>query len=466
MDAIIGESAVRGVARAPPSKSYTHRAILAAGYADGALVRSPLDSADTRATARSVERYGGAVERLGEGSEPDDLEALGLVETPLDATQGDLLVSGFGGRPDTPAQVINCANSGTTMRLTTATGALADGLTVLTGDGSLRSRPQGPLLDALAQLDGRAESTRGNGQAPLVVGGPIEGGEVAIPGDVSSQYVTALLMAGAVTDEGVRVDLTTDLKSAPYVDITLEVLEAFGVDARALDDAGDALDSAADGTTALAVEGGQSYEPTDGEYRVPGDFSSMSYLLAAGALAADPDDDLVVRGAKPSAQGDAAIVDILDGMGADIEWARADGRLTVRRSSLSGVEVGVADTPDLLPTIAVLGAAADGTTRITDCEHVRYKETDRVSAMAEELGQMGAVVEEETDELVVHGGETDLQGARVDGRADHRIVMSLAVAGLVADGETRIAGAEHVDVSFPEFFDVLYDLGADVSREE
>jgi len=466
MDAIVRESAVRGTARAPPSKSYTHRALLAAGYADGALVRSPLDSADTRATARAVERYGGSVERLGESGEPDDPEGIGFVDAPVDAEPGDLLVTGFGGRPDTPAQVVDCANSGTTMRLTTATGALGDGLTVLTGDSSLRSRPQGPLLDAIDQLDGRAASTRDNGQAPLVVGGAVDGGRVTIPGDVSSQYVTALLMAGAVTGEGVHVDLTTDLKSAPYVDITLEVLDEFGVDARPLDDGGDPLESAADGTAALAVEGGQSYEPTDGEYRVPGDFSSISYLLAAGVLAADPDDELVVEGAKPSAQGDAAIVDILERMGADVEWHRADGRLTVRRSALSGVAVGVADTPDLLPTIAVLGAAADGTTRITDCEHVRYKETDRVSAMAEELTRMGATVEEEQDELVVHGGETDLRGATVDGRADHRIVMSLAVAGLVADGKTRVQGAEHVDVSFPGFFDALYDLGADVGREE
>jgi len=454
MDAIVRESAVRGVARAPPSKSYTHRAILAAGYADGALVRGPLDSADTRATARAVERYGGSVDRLGEDDQPPsvDPEGVGFVDSPIDADPGDLLVTGFGGRPDVPAQVIDCANSGTTMRLTTATAALADGLTVLTGDGSLRSRPQGPLLDAVDQLGGRAESTRANGQAPLVVGGPVGGGTVSIPGDVSSQYITALLMAGAVTDEGVRVDLETELKSAPYVDITVEVLDEFGVAAWDTDDG-------------FAVDGGQSYEPTDGEYHVPGDFSSISYLVAAGALAAAPDDELVVQGAKESAQGDTVIIDVLERMGADIDWDLDEQRITVARSSLTGVEVGVADTPDLLPTIAALGAAADGTTRITDCEHVRYKETDRVSAMAEELEKMGATVEEFTDELVVHGGETDLRGATVDGRADHRIVMSLAVAGLVADGETRILGAEHVDVSFPDFFEVLYELGADVDRE-
>jgi 3-phosphoshikimate 1-carboxyvinyltransferase len=429
MNVEISRSGVRGSAQAPPSKSYTHRAILAAGYADGARVTDPLVSADTRATMRAVEAYGGSVDRSDDDSE--------------------LSIEGFDGRPSVPADVIDCANSGTTTRLVTATGALADGITVLTGDESLRSRPQGPLLDAVEQLDGRAESTRGNGQAPLVVKGPVDGGTVSIPGDVSSQYITALLMAGAVTEEGIDVDLETELKSAPYVQITLEVLDDFGVEAVETD-------------AGFRVDGGQSYEPAGGEYAVPGDFSSMSYLLAAGALAAD--DELRVRGAQPSAQGDSAIVGILERMGADIEWDRDAGVITTRQSSLSGIEVGVEDTPDLLPTIAVLGAVADGTTTITDCEHVRYKETDRVSAMAEELTKMGASVEEEQATLTINGGETDLAGATVDGRADHRIVMSLAVAGLVADGTTTIGGGEHVDVSFPDFFDVLADIGADVTQ--
>ena len=436
MDVTISPSRVRGTTRAPPSKSYTHRAILAAGYGEGATVRNPLLSADTRATGHAVEAYGGSVERV------DD----------------DLAVTGFRGRPETPADVVDCANSGTTMRLTTATGALVDGLTVLTGDASLRSRPQGPLLDALGQLGTRAESTRGNGQAPLVVGGGTAGGHVSIPGDVSSQYVSALLMAGAVTDDGVEIELTTGLKSAPYVDVTLEVLEAFDVEAAVL--GGDDSDVRAGGADGFRVPGGQSYTPVDGEYDAPGDFSSMSYLLAAGALAAD--DELVVEGARPSAQGDAAIVEILGRMGADVTWGRGAGRITVGRSDLRGVEVGVADTPDLLPTIAVLGAAAEGTTRITDCAHVRLKETDRVAAMASELAKMGVDVEEREAELIVHGG--GLTGATVDGYHDHRIVMSLAVAGLVADGKTTITGAEHVDVSFPAFFDVLEDLGASIER--
>ena len=429
MDVIIRNSRVEGRAHAPPSKSYTHRAILAAGYADGAVVRRPLVSADTKATMGAVVAYGGDVVRV----------------------QDALEVEGFDGTPGIPEDVIDCENSGTTMRLVTGTAALVDGMTVLTGDASLRSRPQGPLLDAIDELGGSARSTRDNGQAPLVVEGPISGDSVSVPGDVSSQFITSLLMAGAVTETGVDVELTTELKSAPYVDITLEVLDDFGVDAHRTDDG-------------YAVPGGQSYRPEGGDYDVPGDFSSASYLLAAGAIAAD--DSVFVESAYPSAQGDTAIVDVLDRMGADIHWNQEEGVVEVAESGLSGVEVDVGDTPDLLPTIAVLGAVADGTTSIVNAEHVRYKETDRVSAMAEELETMGASVEEEPDALHVHGGDTTLRGATVDGRGDHRIVMSLAVAGLVADGETTIQGAEHVSVSFPDFFDVLYDLGATVDRHE
>ena len=432
MDAHVSPSTVSGTARAPPSKSYTHRAILAAGLADGATVRGPLVSADTRATARAVEAFGGSVSFAEDG--------------------GEAVVDGVSGVPGTPADVIDCANSGTTMRLVTAVAGLVDGTTVLTGDDSLRSRPQEPLLDALEQLGATARSTRSNGQAPLVVGGRMSGGTASIPGDVSSQFVTALLLAGALTDDGVDVALETELKSAPYVDVTLDVLDAFGVDARPT--TGDTDDALA----GYRVDGGQSYDPADGTYRVPGDFSSMSYLLAAGAVAGDP--EVVVEGAVPSAQGDAAILDVVERMGAPIDWNRDEGTVTVEQASLSGVTVDVGDTPDLLPTIAALGAVADGDTRIENAEHVRYKETDRVTAMAEELSKMGASVTEERDALTVHGGDTALEGATVDGRADHRVVMALAVAALAADGDTTIRGAEHVDVSFPGFFGVLEDLGA------
>ncbi|MFC7199321.1 3-phosphoshikimate 1-carboxyvinyltransferase [Halospeciosus flavus] len=430
MKVTIRESTVHGEAHAPPSKSYTHRAVLAAGYSDAdeeIVVHHPLLSADTKETMAAVQAFGG-----------DVLEIEGAIE-----------VDGFAGEPEVPPDIIDCGNSGTTMRLTAGAASLVDGLTVLTGDVSLRDRPNGPLLDALRQLDVDVESREG-GRAPLAIVGPTDGGEVEIPGDVSSQFVTSLLMAGACTEEGIDVELTTELKSAPYVEITEEVLDAFGVDVERTDDG-------------FHVEGGQSYRPEGDEYSVPGDFSSASYLLAAGAVAGD--EPVHVHELYPGAQGDAAIVDVLDRMGADVEWDEDAGVVTVEPSDLSGVEVDVGDTPDLLPTIAVLGAVADGTTHITNAEHVRYKETDRVAAMATELEKLGAEVEEHEDELVIHGGDSDLEGAAVDSYTDHRIVMSLSIAGLVAEGETVIHGGEHVEISFPGFFDVLYDLGADVHRE-
>jgi 3-phosphoshikimate 1-carboxyvinyltransferase (EC 2.5.1.19) len=427
MDATVSQSSVDGQVTAPPSKSYTHRAVLAAGYTEtgSVTVHNPLDSADTRATVRAVEAYGGTVT----------------------TTKTGLRVEGFGGRPTVPTDIINCANSGTTMRLATAAAALADGTTVLTGDASLRGRPQGPLLRALETLGARTQSTRANGQAPLVIEGIMTGGSAAIPGDVSSQFVTALLMAGAVTEAGLDLTLQTELKSAPYVAITREVLEAFGVTTRQT------------GRGFLA-SGYQQYTPPANGYNVPGDFSSVSYLLAAGALAGGT---VTITGVRPSEQGDEAIISVLKELGAPVNWDTTAGELTIKKAPLTGTTVDVAATPDLFPTLAVLGAAADGTTTLVNCEHVRYKEVDRVSAMAETLTQLGARVEETEHTLTIHGDESDLTGTRVDGRGDHRVIMALAVAGLVATGETTVTGADHAAVSFPEFFETLSTLGATVS---
>ena len=445
MDVTISPGPLAGTAGVPPSKSYTHRAILAAGCGDGGIVENPLWSADTRATAGAVEAFGGAVDR---------------------GSDGHLEATGFDGQPVVPDDVVDCANSGTTMRLVTAIAGLVDGTTVLTGDASLRSRPQGPLLDALESLGATARSTRGNGQAPLVVDGPIAGGRVSLPGDVSSQYVSALLVAGAMTDRGVEIDLETPLKSAPYVAITREVLAAFGVETEERSRREPASDGgpteSASSPSGYHVAGGQRFELDGRAYAVPGDFSSLAFLLAAGAIVGD--DGLTITGIRESAQGDRAILDHVERFGAAVDWDREAGTVAVSSAPLSGITVSVADTPDLLPTLATLGAVADGETRIVDAEHVRYKETDRIAAMASELGRLGAKTTEERDELVVHGGDSTLTGTTVDGHGDHRIVMALAVAALAADGETTIHGAEHVDVSFPDFFETIASLGARVDR--
>jgi 3-phosphoshikimate 1-carboxyvinyltransferase len=202
------------------------------------------------------------------------------------------------------------------------------------------------------------------------------------------------------------------------------------------------------------VPGGQRYRLEN--YTVPGDFSSASYLLAAAAVTGS---SLLVRGLRPSKQGDSAIVSILRDMGAKISWDQEKGDLAIKGGDLEGVEVDASLTPDLVPTIAVLGSLAKGRTVVKNAEHVRHKETDRLSAMATELSKMGADIEERPDGLVIQGGK--LVGARVSGHHDHRIVMALTVAGLVA-GDTRIDTAESVCVSYPAFFEDMARIGCSV----
>ena len=424
MEVRITPSEVHGRVSAPQSKSYTHRAILAAGHAGAGTVCNPLASADTAATIRAAELFGADITR----------------------GDGELTVEAPAGWPLTPPNVVDCGNSGTTFRLMTATAALAGGTTVLTGDGSLRTRPQGQLLQAITELGGRGTSTRGNGQAPVIVSGPIRGGSVGMVGE-TSQFISALLMAGARTDAGIDMTLPSPPNEEPYIHLTIDLLDAFGVDA-AKTDAG------------FAVGGGQQYG-RDSPYEVPPDFSSMSYLLAAGAVAGE----VTVTGVRPSVQGDQRIVDLLGEMGADVRWDRDAGEITVGRRPLTGIEVDIADVPDLLPTIAALGAVADGTTRIRNCGHVRHKETDRVDLMREALSEMGAVVSDTPETLVVRGGESSLTGAILPNTADHRLVMALSVVALAADGITTIPDAAHVDISFPGFFDCLAQLGATFTQE-
>lgn len=425
MKIAVEPSRVEGRVNAPPSKSYTHRAFLAGALAKELRIVNPLDSADVDASRRCATGLGATIEREGE----------------------DVVVEGVRGSPGTPADVLDCGNSGTTLRLFTGAASLADGITVVTGDESLRSRPNQPLLDSLQDLGADARSTRGTGEAPLVVEGRLEGGETEIDGGVSSQFISSLLFASPLTPEGAEIRVSGELKSRPYVDITLEVLREFGVDVNEKDGL-------------FSVPGGQSYSTV--EFRVPGDFSNASYPLAAGAVAGD----VRVGNLFPSAQGDSVIVDVLDRMGAMVDWDRGEGVAHVTQDDLVGVEFDAGDNPDLVPTIAVLGAAAEGETRVVNAEHLRYKETDRLEAMATELGKMDAAVRETEDGLVVDGDASSLRGAEVDGRDDHRVVMALAVAGLVAEGRTVIDSAEAVRISYPGFMDVLYGLGAAVRKTD
>lgn len=422
MIASVERSQVSGTVTVPPSKSYTHRAIAISALGPGGLVARPLLSADTWATISASEALGAQIE--GQGAE--------------------LSVIGVEGKPSTPDNVIDVENSGTTLRIMSAVAALTDGA-VLTGDASIRRRPNGPLLKSLRDLGAEAFSIKNNDCAPLVVRGRIRGGKTVLDGSVSSQFLSALLIACPLAGGDAEIKIKGELKSRPYAEITIEMLE----------EAGAKIET---DFRSFFVEGGQRYDL--GEYTVPGDFSSASYLLAAAAVTGSR---LTVRGLRPSKQGDSAIVAILREMGAKVSWDQDKGDLVIEGRDLDGVEVDASLTPDLVPTIAVLGAVAKGRTVVKNAEHVRHKETDRLRAMAVELSKMGTKIEERPDGLVIEGGK--LRGARVSGHHDHRIVMALTVAGLVA-GDTRIETAESVSISYPGFFEEMAKIGCRVEVRE
>ena len=358
--------------------------------------------------------------------------------------EDELKIEGVSGSLKTPEDVINVLNSGTTLRLFSAISSLTEGA-VLTGDASIRSRPNGPLLRALSQLGARAISIRKNDRAPLVIEGKMKGGVASLEGGVSSQFLSAILVAAPLAEGDTRVEIQGELKSRPYAEITVDMMKDAGVKVRT-------------DRNSFEVQGGQEYKLKG--YTVPGDFSSASYPLAAAAITGS---EAAVKGILPSIQGDSAIIDILRRMGAEISWDKEKGILKCKGHELNGIDVDASLTPDLVPTIAVLGALAKGRTVVFNAEHVRHKETDRLKAMASELSKMGADIKERPDGLVIEGGK--LHGAEVTGYDDHRLVMALTVAGMAAEGTTRIDTAETVDVSYPGFFQAMESMGARVALE-
>lgn len=423
MKVTIQKSDIKGTVNAPPSKSYTHRAIAIAALSKKATVNNPLISEDTKATIRASEAFGAEIE----------------------SKKDSLIIKGFDGKLKIPDNVIDVANSGTTLRIMTAVASLVNGATVLTGDASIRTRPNTPLLNALNDLGAEAFSTRNNGMAPIVVRGKMRGGRVYIDGSISSQFISALLIACPFAQNETRVMIKGELKSRPYVNITIDMLKDAG--ARII----------ADGESSFVIPPEQEYNLKS--YDVPGDFSSASYMMAAGALCGD----VTIKNLYPTEQGDSALIEILGNMGAQISWDKKKGEVKVSKSKLCGINVDVGKTPDLVPTLAVLGAASEGTMVIENAEHVRYKETDRLHAMTVELKKMSVDITEEKDRLIIKGGA--IRGASVHGWDDHRIVMSLAVAGLVAGG-TTIDTVESVSISYPGFFEDLKKAGAVVDMHE
>lgn len=423
MNVRVRSSSIKGDIYAPMSKSYTHRAIAIASLGGVSKIKYHLPSGDTMATVRACEALGANIESRKDG----------------------LNVVGVDGRPKTPDDVICVANSGTSLRFMTAIASLIEGAAVLTGDASLRMRPNDPLLKAINDLGARAFSTKDDGTAPIVVQGKLQGGETVVNGSMSSQFISGLLIACPFAEKDTVIKVEGELISKPYVEMTLEMLEKTG--AKITTDFKE-----------FVIPCDQTFDLKS--YVVPGDFSSASYILAATAMT---NSKSRVRNLFPSKQGDVAIISILEKMGANISWDMIGGIVNLDGADLEGIEINAGEIPDLVPTIAVLGAVADGKTTISNAKHLRYKETDRLHAMTSELRKMGVKIEEKTDGMIIEGNR--IHGAKLHGYNDHRIVMSLTIAGLVADGETVIDNSECVEVSYPSFFDDLYGMGANLEVE-
>jgi len=385
-------------------------------------VEQPLESADTLAAVDAYRALGAEVE-----------QAPGLWR-----------VRGTGGRLTAPDNVIDVRNSGTTLRVALGSAALlGEGVAVFTGDDQIRSRPVGPLLQSLNDLGANARSTRDNGRAPVIVGGRLRGGRTCIEA-VTSQYLSSLLMAAPLADGDTEIDVPL-LNEQPYVHVTLAWLDRGGIKLEREE------------LRRFRVPGGQRYRTMD--VRVPADFSSATFFLGAGVLG---ENDIVLKGLDMSdAQGDKAVVDYLRQMGADIDVG-PDG-IRVRPGTLTGCELDLNATPDALPMMAVVGCFAKGRTVLGNVPQARLKETDRIAVMHEELSRMGARITEQADGLTIE--QSDLRAAEVDGHHDHRVVMSLAVAGCTLAGETRIRTAEAMSVTFPTFVDCMTSLGAEIRTE-
>jgi 3-phosphoshikimate 1-carboxyvinyltransferase len=423
MKAVIeGSSGVGGTVRAPPSKSYTHRAFIIASLANGeSVIENPLMAGDTLSTLNAMRAFGIEIEE-----------------------KENIIIKGCGGKLTTPPSEIDCGNSGTTIRLVSGVAAL-DGAVTLTGDESVRNRPMQPLLDALEQLGVKTSSD--DGTPPVVIeGGGIEGGVVEIRGDMSSQFISSLLIAAPYAKKDTKIKITTPLKSKPYVDMTLDIMGKFGVKA-----VGD--------YETFAIKAGQKYIGT--KYQVEGDFSSASYFLALAALTGS---EITVQNLNlKSKQADRIIIDILRNMGAEVKVN--DNKVTVKGNTLKGIEVDLQDAPDLLPTVAALGCRAEGVTEIKNVGHARYKETDRLAACTKEFNKFGAKVNEYKDGMSIKGTEK-LAGGEVKSYKDHRMAMALSILGSYAEGETVIDNVECVSISFPEFFGELSQVGIKVETKE
>jgi len=420
MNCKIQKSKLSGKITCPANKSYTHRAIFLAALSDGkSIVKKILRSNDTIATISACRGF---------GIEVEEVENNVTIKNKIGET--------------VQSSIINAENSGTTIRIAIAIAALSGGNTTLNGDDSLRKRPMQPILDALETMGVETESNEG--KPPIHINGKIQGKEISINGDISSQFISALLIIAPRLPEGLIIEVEGELVSKPYVDLTIAIMKKFGVEVKIEEE------------YKRYVVTHQIYKPTT--FSIPSDFSNLALLLAANVLLGDGLDIEISLGDMP--QGDEAIVDILERLGVNVTL-EDDIITTESPISLKGGKFDLSDTPDLLPAIAILALKSEKPIEMFNVKHARYKETDRIAIISRELKKIGLDVEEREDGMILRKS-SELIPAELDSENDHRLFMAFAIVGMFV-GDCTVSDPDAVKVSYPEFISDLVNVGANIS---
>ncbi len=417
---------LKGTIVASPSKNYTTRYLLTACLSDGeSVVRNPSNNDDARALIECC-------------------CALGAKITERDNA---LIIKGFGKHPEIPPEPLNPHNAGAVLRFLVGIGALLPAIGFVTDfPDSLGTRPNQPLLDALAQLGVRNESN--NGRLPITLyGGNLPGGLVTVSGSISSQFISSLLFLAPLIGEDLIIEVEGGLKSKPAVRQTLEVLRKAGIEVIARDD-----------LLHFLVPGAQDYKA--GEYVVNGDYPGSAAVLSAAAVC--PDSDVTIKNLYRDEQGERAIVDVLTSMGADVECG--DDYVRVKGAEcIEGVEFNGDTATDAV--LAMVGAAsfARGASRFYNVENLRYKECNRIEAPVQELKKIGVDALGRTSEIIINGKPAGYEGGiEVSSHDDHRVIMLLTIVGLRCRRGLTISNVEHISKSYPDFFSDMQQLGAQI----
>ena len=422
MNCKVEKSSIDGKIICPSNKSYTHRAIFMASLADGkSMIKNILKSGDTIATINACKNFGVEIKE-----EENNL----IVDSPNELKlQGD---------------IINAENSGTTIRIAAAISTLADTKIVLSGDQSLNKRPMQPLLKALESLGAKCSSS--NGTPPISILGKIKGGKVKIPGNISSQFISALMIVAPKLENGMLLNIQGELVSKPYVDATIMAMKKFNVNVEA------------EIPYKKYIIHPQNYKSTT--FAIPSDFSSLALLLSAAVLLGENLSIEMTMGDMP--QADEAIIDILEKMGVVVTLDKNVIKIKSPKK-LDGGKFDLNDSPDLVPAVAILALKASKPIEIFNVKHVRYKETDRIAILARELAKLGIKVVEKKDGLVLKNSK-NLIGADLNSENDHRLFMAFCIAGMYV-GNCSVSHPESVKISYPDFIQEMKRIGCKISLD-